>query len=280
MYRPTCGSSRYDPGLFRVNGVPSQTLVANTFQGVGIAGITSGGVFNQSRYRELISAHFRTRRRSQFIVPLELLPADRTILDLLNVKYVVTLYTTPEQRAELDAAGLVPAMSDGGFTVFRNPTVWPRAFVVHDYRVAVDRGSAIRSAGSGTRDVAILEDRPGFPEGGGPATSCHIVFYGSNQVRVAGNDNAAGMLVLLDSFGEGWVATVNGKPSPIVPAYGAFRGVEVPAGRWEVTMTFQSPALRSGVIISTIGVGMAVIALCSRRRLFGSWSGDSGRPSS
>ena len=263
-----------DPDLFCTGAIHYPTLVPNTFQGVGVAGISSLGVFNESRYTELVSTYFNTRSQSGFVAPTALLPSRRPILDLLNVKYVVTHSATPQPEGDLHAAGLVPAMSDDRFTVFRNPTVWPRAFVAHNYRVVPDRASAIRAAASGTADIAILEASPEFPPGGGPATPCHIVRYTPNEVRVAGNEASAGMLVLLDSFGRGWSARVNGQPSPIVPAYGAFRGVEVPAGRWEVTMEYEPPRIRAGAVVSALSVMLSVVALWSNRRLPGTRVAD------
>jgi hypothetical protein len=258
-----------DATLFRMASVHQLALFPNTFQAFGIAGISSLGVFNQPRYTELINAYYRTELNSGFILPTSLLPSKRPILDLLNVKYVVSFNPSSEEQAELEAAGLTPAASDGLFKVFRNPTVWPRAFVAHDFRVVADRKSAILEAASGTQDIAILESPPAFAPSGGAASRTDIALYEPNRVRVVGNDSSAGMLVLLDSYGDGWTATVNGSPTPVVPAYGAFRGVEVPEGKWEVEMEYRVPGLRAGLLVTVAALTIAFLALCKSRPLPG-----------
>jgi hypothetical protein len=261
-----------DATLFRMASVQQPALFPNTFQPFGIAGTSSLGVFNQPRYTELINAYYQTELNSGFILPTSLLPSQRPILDLLNVKYLVTYNLAPEKQAELEAAGLTPAATDERFKVFQNPTVWPRAFVAHDFQVVADRKSAILAAATGTPDLAILESPPGFSAGGGPATRCEIALYEPNRLKVMGSDSTAGMLVLLDSYGDGWTAAVNGAPAAIVPVYGAFRGVEVPAGRWEVAMEYRVPRLQAGLLVAVVAGVIALLALCVSRPLPG------GRP--
>jgi hypothetical protein len=257
-----------DPELFRIHSI-DLALHPNTFQGVGIAGISSLGVFNESRFTALIEAFFKTEL-NPFITTTSLLPTNRPVLDLLNVKYVVTYPVTPEKQAALDAGGLKLVLTDGNVSVFRNPTVWPRAFVAHDYHVEPNATEAMKAGAVRlAQDVAVLEARPTFAPGGGPATACQIREYRPNRVVISGDDSAPSMLVLLDSFGDGWTATVNGKMVPILPAYGAFRGVEVPAGRWEVTMRYRVPRLRAALVLTLVCLAVAIVAIFFRRDLPG-----------
>jgi hypothetical protein len=260
-----------DRSMFRIASVQQPALYPNTFQAFGLAGISSMGVFNQPRYSELINAYYPTQLNSGFILPTVPLPSKRPVLDLLNVKYVVTYNLPQEKQAELEAAGLRPAAVDARFKIFQNPGVWPRAFVAHDFMLVKDRETAMLADGTATQDVAILESPPAFAAGGGPATACEIVLYESNRLKVTGNDSKAGMLVLLDSYGDGWTATVNGSPAAIVPVYGAFRGIEVPAGAWDVAMTYQVPRLRTGLLIALVALVIALAALCISRPLPGAF---------
>ena len=126
------------------------------------------------------------------------------------------------------------------------------------------REFAILAAGTGTQDLAILESPPAFAPGGGQRRPA-ILRFTANRLNVIGNDSKAGLLVLLDSYAEGWTAPVNVSPAPIVPAYGAFRGVEVPAGRWEVAMTYRVPRLQAGLMITVAALLIALLALCVSR---------------
>ena len=73
-------------------------------------------------------------------------------------------------------------------------------------------------------------------------------------------------------------------------AYGAFRGVEVPAGRWEVTMRYEVPRLRAALVLAMVALAVAVVAIFLRRDLPGASQvaasvdsgkiGDGDRPTS
>jgi hypothetical protein len=261
---------KLDEQPFRIHSVQALALTANTFQGVGLSGIASRGVFNQRRYTLLIKQFFETEVDSGFIRPSSLLPRSRGVLDLLNVKYVVTYAPTDEQRGELRGSGLQRATTDGNFVVFSNPRVWPRAFVAHDFRVVANVSEALAAVGStATPDAVVLEQRPVFAPAPGPSSTCTIAAYEPNHVTISGETGRPGVLVLLDAFGPGWTATVNGRPAPLLPAYAAFRGIEVPAGRWEVTMRYRSPHLRAGLLLSVVSFALVALALSVSRSLPG-----------
>jgi uncharacterized membrane protein YfhO len=79
---------------------------------------------------------------------------------------------------------------------------------------------------------------------------------------------ARGFLVISDSYYPGWHATVDGRPTPILPANHAFRAVEVPQGISVVDMRFRPISLFVGAGISAttlLGIGV-VLAVSSRRR--------------
>ncbi len=234
-------------------------LPPNTFQGgVGLAGIGALGVFNQLRYTALIKGFFQTEINSGFILPRSLLPARRHVLNLLNIKYVVTHRATPAQKAALLEAGLTEENVDGNFTVYRNGALWPRAFVAHDFAMVTDAAAAVAAvATAGTPDRVILEEPPGFAPVSVPADAASITNYEPNRFAISGDAAQPGMLVLLDAFGPGWSARMNGQPAPIVPVNAAFRGVEVAAGRWQVTMEYETPLFRPGLITTLAALATA-----------------------
>ncbi len=253
-----------DKELFRIHSVHDLALTPNVFQAMGIQGIGSRAVFNQSRYSSLVSLSFPSVQSSLFIVPTQLLPTHRVVLDLLNVKYVVVHAPTAEQRAKLAAARLEEVSTNGNFGIFRNPTCWPRAYVTRRYRVVGGASEALAKVTTLTGpDEVILEARPGFESAAGAAPEtarCRIVEYRADTVTLEVDSPGPAIAVLLDSFAPGWTARVNGFPAQIVPANSAFRGVEVPAGHAVVTMQYQTPGLRLGLLIS--GLALAAVALC------------------
>jgi hypothetical protein len=253
-----------DKEPFRIHGVRDLALTPNVFQALGIHGIGSRGVFNQARFGALVRSSFPTVVTSTFILPTQLLPTQRIVLDLLNVKYVVAQAPSAEERTELAAAGLVEVLTDGMFVIFHNPTCWPRAYLARRYKVVSDASAALANVATLTGpDEVILEERPGFDHDSGSASeggTCRIAEYREDTVSLEVDSPGPGVAVLLDSFAPGWTAEVNGSPARIVAANSAFRGVEVPAGHSVVAMQYRPPGLRLGLAIS--GLGLVAVALC------------------
>jgi uncharacterized membrane protein YfhO len=76
-----------------------------------------------------------------------------------------------------------------------------------------------------------------------------------------------GLLVVNDAFWPGWVARIDGREAPIFPANVIARGVIVPAGRHIVTMAYEPPELRVGLMLSLAGIAVSAgIALFEERR--------------
>jgi hypothetical protein len=255
-----------DRDLFRIHSVQDLALPANTFQGLELAGIASRDTFNQTRYQKLMNTYLGSSQ-GNFVLPTQLLPARRVVLDLLNVKYLVTRVPSAEQRTALSAAGFDQVLVDGSFVIYRNQTVWPRAYVAHDYRVVADPGAAVALVGNATRDTVVLESRPAFAPTRTAPSPVHVASYRPDRVVLEGSSQAPGVLVVLDSFGPGWTAVVNGRPAPILPAYGAFRAIEVPAGPFTAVMRYESPGVRTGLGLTVLSLIVALAVLAARGKL-------------
>jgi len=70
-----------------------------------------------------------------------------------------------------------------------------------------------------------------------------------------------GLLVLLDTFSEGWKATLDGEPVEIFRTNGIFRSVSVPDGSHQVIFTYTTPGWNAGRITSLAGVVLSFLAL-------------------
>jgi hypothetical protein len=73
-----------------------------------------------------------------------------------------------------------------------------------------------------------------------------------DKVIVRTTVNRAGLLVLGDVYAHGWKAWVDDKPTTIVIANVAFRGVPVSAGTHTIRFEFDPDALRTGRTISLV----------------------------
>ena len=82
---------------------------------------------------------------------------------------------------------------------------------------------------------------------------------------------APSLVVIRNSYDEGWSATVDGAPAEVLPADGFLQGVAVDAGHHEVALTYRDPAIGRGLAVSAVvwlalGAAFAGCAFVERRR--------------
>jgi uncharacterized membrane protein YfhO len=86
---------------------------------------------------------------------------------------------------------------------------------------------------------ALERPRPGrAPQPIAPAA------WSSTAVRFDVDRPTPTLLVMMDAFAEGWHATVDGRPTPILRANAVGRAVAVPAGAHRVEFSFDVPVFR------------------------------------
>jgi uncharacterized membrane protein YfhO len=61
---------------------------------------------------------------------------------------------------------------------------------------------------------------------------------------------------LLEAWDSGWRATLDGAPTPLIPAYDVFMAVPVPAGSHEITLAFVTPGAATGLAISVASLAL------------------------
>ena len=193
----------------------------------------------------------------------------------------------PRLRALLDRGGVTtvlsatPLLDDGlaplgqaTLLVYQNRDALPRAYLAPAWQPVADlRGAAawMLREGLGEPTIPALETdlvAPATPAAILPLT---VEDRGPNRLRItlpAGHPG--GLLVLADSWDEGWSAEVDGQPAPLLPANGYQRGVLVEAGARVVAQRFWPMGLTRGLAISlATGLGLLGWALGDRRRARG-----------
>jgi uncharacterized membrane protein YfhO len=80
-----------------------------------------------------------------------------------------------------------------------------------------------------------------------------------NTVRAEVAGAAESLLVVSQNLADGWRATIDGKPAPIVAVDGALIGVFVPPGDHTVTLRYLPRTFLAGAGIT--GVALAAVAL-------------------
>ncbi|MDD5491818.1 MAG: YfhO family protein [bacterium] len=157
-------------------------------------------------------------------------PSGSRILDLLGVKYVVSLWDIKDANFSL--------LKENGWRIYVNRQAWPRVFTTEDKVKADTLIEALQQMqGEYTRQ-----------------TVPKIITYDLHKVVIAVDLPRAGNLVLTDTYYPGWTATIDGKEAAIFPAYYIVRGISVPPGQHTVVFSYRPDNFAWAALISVSAV--------------------------
>ncbi len=190
------------------------------------------------------------------IAPLsEAAALDSPLLDLLNVKYILTEEDIANPKYTLVYSAEV--------RIYQNQTVMPRAYLqpASTTLLAEDFPKAIQSFDP--RQYVIISNQspnPSITQSPTPAwpAPADIIQYTPNEVLVAADVPQLSWLVLADSYFPGWkafVREVNAESEteiPITLINGNFRGVLLEPGAWQVRFQYSPDSFKLGGLISFI----------------------------
>ncbi|MEA3334522.1 MAG: YfhO family protein [Chloroflexota bacterium] len=188
-----------------------------------------------------------------------------------------------------DAHAALTLPADGGFRrvhsgdvkVYENLQTLPRAYVVHKATIVADDGAALESMAQpdfepGDQAVLVQGDleASGLLDWANSLTGkdglAHVtpISYEPERVIVETTLESPGLLILGDTWYDGWHALVDGAEAPILKANYLFRGIALDQGSHRVELVFQPESLRTGAIITGLGyllLGGLLIAGLLRR---------------
>lgn len=182
-------------------------------------------------------------------------------LDLFNATYGLSRTPPNDPRWEVVFA------DTNGVTVYRSHSALPRAYLVFAAEVVDSPAQSLaRTLDSAfdARHSVVLEAMPAAwtPPAAPISTSAQVEFRQrrATSLELTIEAPAPALLVLLDTYAEGWRATVDQQPVPIYRANHAFRAIVVPAGHHLVAFAYAPPLLALGIAIS-ICAWMVVLGL-------------------
>lgn len=156
--------------------------------------------------------------------------------------------------------------------VYANIRAMPRAYVAREFVAVPDDAALFDAMRSPNFDpyVALSAEAPrsarnlSVPSDG----TVSIMDYGANEVRLESTTDNPAVVVLADAYYPGWNATIEGESAELFPIFHAFRGIVVPAGTHEVTMTYRPRSFYIGYAVSwcTLMVSAAVSLIVIVRR--------------
>jgi len=166
-------------------------------------------------------------------------------LSVLNTKYLLA-------ASPLRVAGLREVINSGGLRIYENTKVFPRFYLANNILQERDAKEALikRIEGSDFGFTTVVVDEEQWDDRSVSAAGDSAII---NSVRVKNYDTRAGhtvldvtsdrkqLLVIAENYNAGWTATVNKKPSEIIPVNYYAKGVIVPKGNSRVELVFDSP---------------------------------------
>jgi hypothetical protein len=216
------------------------------------------------------------------------------IIDMLNAKYVLTFATLPDtewvvrRQFQVGAGGGAPRV----LSIYENPTVLQRAYLVGEYEVEADPVAALsrlvagprqplapqapRGAGSGPdprgqgfdpHRRVLLDEAPEIAPQPDSTAKAQLVLYDFHQVKITTQSAHPQMLVLSDNYYPvGWQAYVDSQPVKTHRANYCFRAVCVPAGTHQVEFRFHSASFTIGLWTSIAALIVAMTLIFVERK--------------
>ena len=159
-----------------------------------------------------------------------------------------------EARLKLAGANWIwskrPLFFDGTAYGARLAEPLPRARLLTQAKVSSDPGKDIDKIDIDT--VALVYEEIELP--GGKPGKAKITVDRPGAITVATESESRQLLVLSESYHDGWRAAVDGNEVVALAVYGDFMGCVVEAGTHEVKFVFKPKSLRNGALLSALGL--------------------------
>jgi hypothetical protein len=185
------------------------------------------------------------------------------------------VYQAPPASAPQNARLVRVAESDG-LQIYFNKTAFPAVYLVHQVKEARDAIEALMMVQDDKIDwktTVVLESsktsgQNEFSKRVAMNTVAkdrvRLLDRDANNVLIMSDSKTSGVLVLTDTFYPGWSVTVDGKPSKVLAANYAFRGVFVPAGRHFIEFSYRPLTFSAGLVCLQIGLLLSALAMIAQ----------------
>jgi hypothetical protein len=242
LHYPTTQLMRYLQQQARVDRFISISSTAHVWPNLGMYyGFLDPRVYDSlavADHRETFADYVATVGNSQGIIA-----AQAHYLDAIGVRYILArdefeLTTILGLRPD-ELASYTPVLQTADFILYENHRVWPRAFL--------------------TASPSFFA----YPERVDLAAPVTIESYKNNSLSLLVTMPADEFVTVSDAFYPGWVAYVDGVPTPIEQADLNFRSVFVHTGPHRIELRYEPRSVRYGMGLSVIGLIVLVsVPLC------------------
>ncbi len=269
LYPPTrqIAFLQTQPGPFRILGADYDVLPPNLATTYGLEDVRGYHSLYAARYNRLarLIDGKDYRRTSEGNTSLRAFFTSAynhpRLLAMLNVRYIIFApgSATVERYSNLE---LVHESDEG--RIYRNAAALPRAWLVYRAEVIANDGAQLDRMAQPDFDPATLAvaPEPLPPLGPPPAVAdpTPTVHYAANTVTIEAQAAAPALLVLADTYYNGWEAHIDGEPARILRVNYTLRGVVVPPGRHTIAFVYRPWPFIVGGIISLATLAALLVA--------------------
>jgi hypothetical protein len=214
--------------------------------------------------------------RTRLVVPLAGEALRGPLTARLTLRADVPLRVAGTSVPQLDVTrpvggdGLALEYAGDGGVLYRRTTSLPRFRWASRAVVVPDPTARLRLLAASRDPQRVVLSAPG-PLGSGEPGSVQVLADGTDSSATRVTATGAGYLVVADAVQQNWVATVDGRPVPLVAADHALAAVPVPAGTHVVRLAYRPPGQALGAGISAgslvvLAAAAAVPGILRRRR--------------
>jgi hypothetical protein len=184
-------------------------------------------------------------------------PVDSGALDLLQVGWALA-----ESANELPDAS--PTRRGHKRVLLHRTDVPRRAAVYSSWKVAASPGEALEAVTTdsfGDSRAAVLEGDPGsLPKA--PArrpVPARYVWLDPQTARIELSAPRRGVLLIRNTYDDGWSASVDGRPEPVLRGNYLLQAIVVPKGDHVVRLSYADPWVSQGALGSALSLGGLVL---------------------
>jgi len=263
-----------DKGLFRIYTSSRQNKVNEILKGATYEEAILNSTDNLCPNRPMDHGIYGARgylsvRKANYTKVLMLadtapLPSSTNILNMLNVKYILTPKKINDRTCRL--------VSRGASYLYKNKNALARAYLVPDHIVLkkeIDIANRLKSKRFNPAKEVILEEEPVLCS---PQSSIitrkekeyvNIISYRANEVIIKANvTKKPKFLVLADNYYPGWEVEVDGRKDKIYKANFILRGAYLSPGKHIVRFFYNPVSFKIGLAISLItAVSLIIIGV-------------------
>lgn len=188
------------------------------------------------------------------------------VIDLMNVKYIIcpksgclVIKQDEEWQREYE---------NNNVDIFKNPSFLPRAYVAYNFINTQNSDEAIQLIEAEdfnpysqiiVNDFDIKNENLEI-DSKKLIQEAEIIEYSNNKVLIKVKSGNKGILVLSDTYNDGWRVRVNDQKKEILLVNGIFRGVIVPEGESEIVFSYRPQHFNIYLFISILSLISLLIA--------------------